>query len=92
MPGRRLHNKIAKLFGIDEKLADEVNKLTDIASKFAGPRHREIWGHSKTDPILFSILFGDWRAGMANLIHQKLDELESRKETRKLIKLLELIG
>ena len=44
MNSKEEHNSFAKLFGVSEKKADEVNYLMDYMVRFLGSSHRKI-GH-----------------------------------------------
>jgi len=92
MPGRRVHNKIAKMFGIDEELADKVNELTDLAWVLNPKKHRQMLGHDiKTSPIMFYLLFRNPKAGLANAIHIMVDNYAKDKKTKKLLEILSKI-
>jgi hypothetical protein len=91
MPNRKLHNAFAEAFGIDRKVANEVNRTMDLPSKWMGPSHRSR-RHDLPYVVMLGLKMKSAQATQAGLLHIALDELSTKNaEARKLLRLMEVL-
>ena len=90
MPSRKVHNFFCKIFGIDEKLANKINRDIDFPSKFLGKKHRILFHDFDLSTIL---LLSKYKFSPEVLtawyLHKLLDELSKDKKMKELFDILE---
>lgn len=92
MPSRKVHNYIAKLFGIDEKFANKINREIDLPAKYLGKKHRILFHDFDISTYLLLAKYNfEPKAILAWYIHKFVDETAKDKNMRMLYKLLEAL-
>ncbi len=92
MPTRKVHNKICELFGIDYRLANEINRDIDFPSKFLGKKHRVLFHNYDLSTLLLLAKYKfNKDAILAWYLHKTVDEISKDKRMKTLFKLLELL-
>ncbi len=90
MPSRKVHNYICKLFGINPKLANKVNREIDLPSKWLGKKHRILFHNFDLSTYL---LFAKYKFNpdIINIwyLHKLVDEMSKDKNMKKIFELLE---
>lgn len=86
MPSRKVHNMVARMVGIDERIADEVNAWKDRPARWLGPNHRAV-RHDAISNILYASTYGDRfaEALMAGELHDLLDRQDKLRKAYKIL-------
>lgn len=93
MPSRKVHNLIAKEFGIDPRIANEVNAHMDAPARQMGPGHRKV-RHDPAYAIFIALNYNGrdrQHALAAAALHIKLDQISQNPEMRMVFKFLDII-
>jgi len=92
MPSRKVHNYVAKLLGINEKLANTINKDIDRPAKWLGKKHRILFHDFDLSTYLLLAKYKfNSKAILAWYAHKLVDEIAKDKNMRRLFELLEKI-